>query len=75
MFVVTNVFVAVKKVSSSLVTLAVFDFSSHMVGEALFLCQVRNQTCLFYHASVVFTLTNSLLDHGQDDVFEKELIF
>ncbi len=50
MFVVTNVFVVVKKVSLSLVTLAVFVFSSHMVEEALFLCQVRNQICLFYDA-------------------------
>ncbi len=75
MSVVTNVFVVVKKVSLSLVTLAVFVFSSHMVGEALFLCQLRNQKCLFYDASFVFTMTNSLFDHGQVDVFEKEVIF
>lgn len=67
--------VAVKKVSLSPMTLAVFVISSHMVGEALFLCQVRNQTCLLFDTSVVFTLTISLSDQSQVDVFEKELMY
>lgn len=67
--------VAVKKERKKERKLGCVCFSLHMVGEALFLCQVRNQTCLFFDAFVVFTVftvTNLLSGNRQVDVFEYE---
>lgn len=60
-----NVCVAVKKKKKE--SLAVFVFLYTWL-EKLFLCQVRNQTFLFFDAFVVFTVTNLLSGHRQVDV-------